>query len=483
MAQKQVNVVENEIISILKINGKGWNIKLFEDETKATTCLCASCDGVCCDAVELDCDHEDEDIYLYCKPCLSDLIKQNNNKCPINSHDEPTIISNRASRRQISKSLVICPYSSKYKSKQNIALNNNNHDHEIIDTIDGDEKEGMPYQQDNQHANNGCQWKGTLTDLINKHIVSCSKKYNPTFALNIRIKELENENKRLNVIVNDKDDDLKTKELIITQLQGQNQKLNMIHNVNEQTLSQKQAVINQQNSLLAELQNKLQNETTTIKLLKQQNEKLQTTIHDQEAIIKALTKKVIKTLNTVDVKHEEKKNDEIVTENRMRFFGNAAYFKIIDEKTIEYKSTWMYQGGIFCYFAYSSGNGICKTDDRFTAYFDISSKGNNYYYWFGFATKCVWSKDNKIAIDGAGNKDIGSEFKNNKELKTFQLLNTSLNENTIVFSVDMKKKIGCIWNAQKNSKITIKLPAPVVIIFGFGGTDGKILKLKKITFH
>eukprot|EP01084_Bolivina_argentea_P109524 195794_1 len=500
MAQKQVNVVENEIISILKINGKGWNIKLFEDETKATTCLCASCDGVCCDAVELDCDHEDEDIYLYCKPCLSDLIKQNNNKCPINSHDNPAITSSRASRRQISKSLVICPYSSKYKSKQNVLVNDNNQ--QIVDTIGGDEKEGIQYQNieiyDNDHKNIGCEWKGTLIDLINKHIIACSKIYNPSFTLNIRIKKLENENKILNDIINDKENELQAKILIINQqnisineLKEQNQKLTMIGIVNEQELNKtkdlKDTIQSQRNTIDA-LQKTNQLLKTTRKLLGEQNQKFQNTIQDQEAIIGALTAN--NQSGKVDVKHEEKKNDETFTNNKMRFFTGLSDFKIVDDKTIKFKGIW-YGTGIFCGFGYSLDGYVCKEDAHFTAYFDISSKGHSFYYEFGFATRDLkeWLHAGKplehaIHVDGNGGLRFSYEFSSNNGLKTFGLIDTSLKTNTIAYSVDMKKKIGCIWNdANKHKKITIKLPGPVFIIFGFGGTDGKILKLKKITFH
>eukprot|EP01084_Bolivina_argentea_P109522 195788_1 len=472
MAQKQVNVVENEIISILKINGKGWNIKLFEDETKATTCLCASCDGVCCDAVELDCDHEDEDIYLYCKPCLSDLIKQNNNKCPINSHDNPAITSSRASRRQISKSLVICPYSSKYKSKQNVLVNDNNQ--QIVDTIGGDEKEGIQYQNieiyDNDHKNIGCEWKGTLIDLINKHIIACSKIYNPSFTLNIRIKKLENENKILNDIINDKENELQAKILIINQ---QNISINEL----KEQLEGKCTQVDEQNLLL-------QDEKTTTKLLREQNQKLQNTIQDQEAIIRALTTN--NQSGTVDVKHEEKKNDETFTNNKMRFFTGLSDFKIVDDKTIKFKGIW-YGTGIFCGFGYSLDGYVCKEDAHFTAYFDISSKGHSFYYEFGFATRDLkeWLHAGKplehaIHVDGNGGLRFSYEFSSNNGLKTFGLIDTSLKTNTIAYSVDMKKKIGCIWNdANKHKKITIKLPGPVFIIFGFGGNDAKILKLKK----
>ena len=55
---------EREIISSLKVNDKGWNIQLFEDQNKLNGCVCHKCKCICCDAAELGCDqHEDEDFY------------------------------------------------------------------------------------------------------------------------------------------------------------------------------------------------------------------------------------------------------------------------------------------------------------------------------------------------------------------------------------------------------------------------------------
>ena len=58
--------------SLLKVNDKGWNIKLFEETNVMSRYLCTSCGNVCDFASELDCDpeHNDNDIKLYCKSCL-----------------------------------------------------------------------------------------------------------------------------------------------------------------------------------------------------------------------------------------------------------------------------------------------------------------------------------------------------------------------------------------------------------------------------
>ncbi len=126
----------------LKIDGGGWNIALFEDTSKVSNCLCKHCSGVCCDAVELGCDHQDDDdIFLYCKVCLILLVKDNDNQCMISAHQNPPIDAVRSNRRQILKAIVACPYSLAFKIRNNFKKKKNENA-EIIDTFGNDEKEG-----------------------------------------------------------------------------------------------------------------------------------------------------------------------------------------------------------------------------------------------------------------------------------------------------------------------------------------------------
>ena len=112
------------LLNLLKVDKRGWNICLFEDNSKIRACLCNHCKSVCRDAVELGCDHEDKDIFTYCNSCLSDLIQNNNDKCPINNHENPIIFSLRSNRRQILTSIVICPYSVEFKQMSKEIGNN-----------------------------------------------------------------------------------------------------------------------------------------------------------------------------------------------------------------------------------------------------------------------------------------------------------------------------------------------------------------------
>ena len=167
-------------------------------------------------------------------------------------------------------------------------------------------------------------------------------------------------------------------------------------------------------------------------------------------------------------------------------------FTIIDDKTIKYRSHWYNDTRYFCSFVDLNGR-VCKQNDRFTAYFDITSESGTkaLYYQFGFATiNCTsfsyryWNLSHSFCISGTGHLYFSDEFEINKGLEGFALMDTTLSINTIVFSVDMEEKIGSIWNDKdEHEKINIKLPGPVFMIFGFGGTSEKILKLKKIIFH
>eukprot|EP01084_Bolivina_argentea_P046596 85812_1 len=110
MAQSEET--ETQIVNkMLKIDVRGWNISIFDDINKVSNYLCAHCGAVCCDAVELGCDHdEDDEILLYCKTCLTELVTDNENKCMISGHYNPPLDAVRANRRQILKAIVICPY-------------------------------------------------------------------------------------------------------------------------------------------------------------------------------------------------------------------------------------------------------------------------------------------------------------------------------------------------------------------------------------
>eukprot|EP01084_Bolivina_argentea_P308196 532844_1 len=137
MAQSEAAVTI--VNRMLKIDDHGWNIALFENANKISNYLCAYCGAVCCDAVELGCQHnDDEEIFMHCELCLSELVADNGNKCMISGHYNPPLDVARSIRRQILKAIVVCPYSLAFKKRNN--LNNNNA--QVIDTVGNDEKEG-----------------------------------------------------------------------------------------------------------------------------------------------------------------------------------------------------------------------------------------------------------------------------------------------------------------------------------------------------
>eukprot|EP01084_Bolivina_argentea_P014337 26773_1 len=105
----------------IQSDGNGWNCEIFINKDKMDEYKCQSCGNICKDCVELGCDHQDNDIELYCNNCLKILINLNNSTCPINSkHKNPIISSNRAIRKQILKLQVICPNSLKNDNINNI---------------------------------------------------------------------------------------------------------------------------------------------------------------------------------------------------------------------------------------------------------------------------------------------------------------------------------------------------------------------------
>eukprot|EP01084_Bolivina_argentea_P135528 238793_1 len=233
--------------------------------------MCAVCSSICVEPVELSCEHNYQDIYLYCNQCLHELIASNDGKCPIDNHKDPKIAPNRAMQRQISRATVICPYSTDFKVTQetkkepepiSIPPQNKQNDNkkDIMDTMGGmndEEAEGTPiksiavYQEQvygnsqlNLRINTSstatpttqqcmCDWKGTFNDLIHIHLAGCTQLNNPTFTLNIQITDLQNENEKLKQQIvalereskNDKAQ-LKDKGLIIAALEYANAQLN-----------------------------------------------------------------------------------------------------------------------------------------------------------------------------------------------------------------------------------------------------------------
>eukprot|EP01083_Nonionella_stella_P032736 89584_1 len=187
------------LTSLLQVNDNGWNLSLFEDQNEVNTSLCGNCKEVCCDAVELGCDHDDDDIVLFCNSCLKDLISTNSNKCPINQHLDPIISSVRAVRRQILRASVICPYSIQYKRRNK----NANVDNEVVmDTIGCDQKEGAPVAAAADDIVDGCDWKGTLDELLKSdHLHQCTLKYDATGIQKLQMEEMEHENQSLHKII------------------------------------------------------------------------------------------------------------------------------------------------------------------------------------------------------------------------------------------------------------------------------------------
>eukprot|EP01084_Bolivina_argentea_P078400 142248_1 len=108
---------KDALLSILQSNGKGWNAELLVNPSEISKYSCKECNNISREAVELGCDHTDNEIDLYCNVCLQHVIKTNNNECPINSsHHNPSIIPIRRIRKHIFSLNVYCPNSTNYKN-------------------------------------------------------------------------------------------------------------------------------------------------------------------------------------------------------------------------------------------------------------------------------------------------------------------------------------------------------------------------------
>eukprot|EP01084_Bolivina_argentea_P255340 429445_1 len=303
MAQSEA--ASSEIVNkMLKIDGLGWHIALFEDVNKVANYLCAHCGSVCCDAVELGCDHGDDDeILLYCKICLTELVSDNGNKCMISGHYNPPLDVARSIRRQISKAIVVCPYSSVFKIRNN--SKKDKHDNaQILDTLGYDEKEGSGQRVAAAQAKSEemCKWKGTLSELKSKHIIECAKKNDPTFILNFRVKKLENENILLKQqIINLKNN--KEKEL-----NNNNKEIKKLKEI----IKEKEIKTNVLNNEIVVLKNENKNNKKQLNDNKTEINKLNSQINSQSLIIKDF-------LKSNDKKNELIKNNSEKEEKKKKY--------------------------------------------------------------------------------------------------------------------------------------------------------------------
>eukprot|EP01083_Nonionella_stella_P182060 653978_1 len=269
----EAEALRKHLISLLKVNDNGWNVLLFQDQNVINASLCGNCKDVCRDAVELGCDHDDSDIVLFCNACLNNLISTNGNKCPINQHVDPIISPVRSSRRQILNSPIICPYSIQYK-KRNKKTNIQNE--VVMDTIGSDQKEGVIAPPADM---NGCEWKGTLNDLLNSdHLRQCVMQYDAAFIPNLQIEKLQTENESLRQTIDEQS-------VIIKNLQNTN-KMN-VPLLQKQSMELKEALKRigmLENEKLQMEQMQSMEQMEQISQIQQQEQ----TIHEQSVIINDL---------------------------------------------------------------------------------------------------------------------------------------------------------------------------------------------------
>ena len=472
------SAVESQISSSLKIKGKGWNIQLFDDQMKLQECICSHCKAVCVDAVELGCDHKDEEIYPFCEQCLQQSIHQNNDTCIINGHQNPIILPSRSIRRQILKSIVFCPYSSTY---QNSNKQQNDDNNAVIDTmLADDEKEGFnpkPAQKPDQQMDDDadCLWKGTLNELLNDHILKCTHKHDQSFDI---IHELQNENKQL-------------------------------RNLNDHYKSQLNHV---------SLQNEVLNEQIAAK--NQIINKLQIENEEQQKLIKDLLSKLAsqnghgqRNPSLIDEKKAQYQNVQRahISGRPVGMFDDRVYgppksFYIHKTHIGNYlkvagdKSTIQYVGGMFAEDRFCAlGIGISQGIHTFKIEFKLKGSTDNYMFGFVSADKPAsqrWSgrfninspalytptskikSHNKMSLSKITGKAI--RFNRKSEFDTGYFNQSSLLYN-IMIQLDLDEKCGYIWDGNNtlngDAYIKVEFCEECTVCVGFGGSDSKEMRI------
>ena len=129
-----------------------------------------------------------------------------------------------------------------------------------------------------------------------------------------------------------------------------------------------------------------------------------------------------------------------------------------------------------------------KDDDVITIYLDIPKAGFHTRHVYGFATPKFkqfneYNPDNAAFVQAEGAYGVKNEFQDindrkelSKNRKGFGFKQGEKAE--ICISVNMKERIGCIWNSMH--KVVFSLPDEVRIILGFAGNDAKETRIRKV---
>ena len=494
----------------LRKHGLGWNLDFFVDKHKLDTCLCSSCNCVCCDTVELGCDHGDNEILLYCSKCLTQLIILNNNKCPINSHKNPIITPSRATRRQILKSMVHCPYSIQQNQPQKMQRAKSVA--QIVDTFGNDEAEGNQYENiavyQQQIYGNGqlqmrlsekqCNWMGSLDDLINKHMKICMHNNNQSslkakhHQLQSQILSLQNELKvhisekegykqnlkHFKMKIQQQDELIMNQNNMIDELRLENLNLKEITATSTDYTENKEKPKNTWHTLIQNMQTKIDKlemklsiQATTIQTITAENQSMKALLNDK-----------CKSTDLMDEKKMEHANWDIDTDFIFGVeAGERKNFGTIMDHSITYKGSNFGKGR--CTFGPSLSY---KNGQKFTVYFNIVTVGSASNYHFGFCAKLSkkWNipLKNAMMIRGNGVVTVNDGFCVWNELNgqvilsaMQKLFDINLKTNTIVMNIDMTNRKCLIWNKNDiQRQFEMILPEENVrIVLIFGGNDDK----------
>eukprot|EP01084_Bolivina_argentea_P008437 15793_1 len=460
-SSKKIESADKELLSLLQIDNKGWDINLFEETAKLSTCICEFCGSICREAVELGCEHEEDEICLYCDQCLKELIGNNNDKCILDNHDNPLIIAARSARRQIFRSMVLCPFSSEYK--QRCKAKDNVH---LIDTrgnCNDDEKEGNQVfaaaPRNNHDGSTGCQWSGTLKQLVNDHIIGCAKINNPTYTLKIKIRTLQDENKSL-------------KQQITS--------LKLQHVENENKLEQEIASLGE----IINIKDKIINEVTEFRDEYKRKDQIIVQLQDK---IKELQQQLNKQFQLMQNMQESKRNDNDNDTENDKQINNGLEFNITDDcksfLTTMGKHTLSFAGkyGKWCWCKYGS---LLSGTDNLTVYFEVEGVGESDNYGFGFVTPqqkaycCTWQY---YACQIHGNNVLYEGHSSEKILKNINKIIQKNKKNIVVVSANMSMRKGWIWNdANRDDKAEFDLPEQVWIEVMMGKSDKKYIAVSRV---
>ncbi len=93
-----------------EVGGYNWDMVVDPSSSKPLF-TCGQCKKLLKNAVDMSCQNhaDDEESHSFCEKCVVTYMKANQNKCPVNNHENPTYVANLFIRKKVDQTKINCP--------------------------------------------------------------------------------------------------------------------------------------------------------------------------------------------------------------------------------------------------------------------------------------------------------------------------------------------------------------------------------------